>query len=167
MTDLSSPIYHDEEAARLHLEALRWTDGRFCPHCGAADGTSPVESKNHSPGLYFCNNCSKTFTVRVGTLFERSHVPLHKWVLAFELMVASKKGISAHQLHRMLDVTYKTAWFMAHRIREAMNPLGYPGPMGTHGAQSKPIRATSAGKARTAIKASAAIPRPPSKSSLP
>jgi transposase-like protein len=133
MTDLSSPIYHDEEAARLHLEALRWANGRFCPHCGATEATSPVASKKHAPGLYFCNACSKTFTVRVGTLFERSHVALHKWVLAFELMAASKKGMSAHQLHRMLGVTYKTAWFMAHRIREAMQPDGYQGPMGSAG----------------------------------
>ncbi len=129
MTDLLKPIFTDEETARLHLEALRWASGRVCPHCGECEKTSPTESKNHKPGLYYCKSCEKTFTVTVGTLFERSHVPLNKWLLAFHLMAASKKGISSHQLHRMLGVTYKTAWFMTHRIREAMkspqtSPLG-------------------------------------------
>src|SRR5205085_8115105 len=109
-----------------------WSKGRVWPHCGECEKTSPTESKNHKPGLYYWNSCETTFTVTVGTLFERSHVPLHKWMLSFHLMSASKKGISAHQLHRMLGVTYKTAWFMAHRIREAMTTkptgkLGGPG----------------------------------------
>lgn len=133
MTDLSKPIYHDDNAARKHLERLRWADGRFCPHCGATEGTSSVAGEKHRPGLYYCNDCKRTFTVMVGTLFERSHIALHKWVLAFELMAASKKGISAHQLHRMLGITYKSAWFMAHRIREAMQDPEYPGPMGKDG----------------------------------
>ena len=120
MCDLTKPIFTDVESAREHLEELRWAKSRFCPHCGEAERTSPTESKNHKPGLYYCNACAKTFTVTVGTLFERSHVPLNKWMLAFHLMASSKKGISSHQLHRMLDVTYKTAWFMSHRIREAM-----------------------------------------------
>lgn len=132
MTDLSKPIYHDDNAARKHLERLRWANGRFCPHCGATEGTSPVTGEKHRPGLYYCNDCKRTFTVTVGTLFERSHIALHKWVLAFELMAASKKGISAHQLHRMLGVTYKSAWFMAHRIREAMRPSD-PKPIGGSG----------------------------------
>ena len=123
MADLLNPIFTDEEAAREHLESLRWSaTGRVCPHCGDCENTSPTASKNHKPGLYYCNSCEKTFTVTVGTLFERSHVPLNKWLLSFHLMASSKKGISAHQLHRMLGVTYKTAWFMAHRIREAMRP---------------------------------------------
>ncbi|HLI10233.1 MAG TPA: IS1595 family transposase [Alphaproteobacteria bacterium] len=135
MSDLSNPIYNDENAAREHLEALLWKDGRYCPHCGATEGMVKVEGtkKSHRPGLYYCNSCGKQFTVTVGTLFERSHIPLHKWVLAFHLMSASKKGISAHQLHRMLGITYKSAWFMTHRIREAMHNPQYPGPMGKGG----------------------------------
>ena len=120
MTDLTSPIFHDEDAARAHLEALRWPNGPTCPHCGSVDGIKRLAGKTTRPGLHACNACREHFTVTVGTVMERSHVPLHKWVLAFHLMAASKKGISAHQLHRTIAVTYKTAWFMAHRIREAM-----------------------------------------------
>ena len=128
----TNPIFSNEIKAREHLEKLRWADGRYCPHCGNSEGTSPVRGKKHRPGLYYCNGCKKQFTVTVGTLFERSHIPLTKWLAAFHLMAASKKGMSAHQLHRMLGVTYKTAWFMAHRIREAMRdpnpePMGGPG----------------------------------------
>lgn len=131
MTDITNPIYNDPDAARAHLEALRWADGRFCPHCGATEGTAEVKGKkrSHRDGLYYCNDCKKQFTVTVGTIFERSKVPLHKWVLAYQLMASSKKGMSAHQLHRMLGVTYKTAWFMAHRIRETMRDDD-PSPMG-------------------------------------
>lgn len=124
MDNLLNPIFQDEEKAREHLEALRWSEFRACPHCGDTENTSPTASKNHKPGLYYCNSCEKTFTVCVGTLFERSHIPLNKWLLAFHLMASSKKGISAHQLHRSLGITYKSAWFMAHRIREAMNGHG-------------------------------------------
>jgi len=132
MTDLTNPIFQDKNKARKHLESIRWADGRFCPHCGATEGTSFVRGKKHRPGLYYCNSCQKQFTVTVGTVFERSKVPLNKWMLAFHLMASSKKGISAHQLHHMLGVTYKTAWFMAHRIRESMKddapePMGGPG----------------------------------------
>jgi transposase-like protein len=135
MADLLNPIFLDEELAREHLESLRWAAGRVCPHCGVVDESSPTASKNHKPGLYYCNACAKTFTVTIGTLFERSHVPLNKWLMAFHLMAASKKGMSAKQLERMLGVTYKTAWFMCHRIREAMttkptNMLGGPGGSG-------------------------------------
>lgn len=118
--DLLNPIFTDEEAAREHLEALRWANGRVCPHCGECEATSPTASKNHKPGLYYCKSCEGTFTVTVGTLFERSHIPLNKWLLAFHLMAASKKGISAKQMERMLGLSYKSAWFMCHRIREAM-----------------------------------------------
>lgn len=133
--DLLNPIFLDEELAREHLEALRWANGRVCAHCGVVDESGLTASKNHKPGLYYCNACGKTFTVTVGTLFERSHVPLNKWLMAFHLMAASKKGMSAKQLERMLGVTYKTAWFMAHRIREAMTTeaggmLGGPGSSG-------------------------------------
>ena len=129
MFDLSNPIFHDETKARAYLESLRWADGRFCPHCGEAEKTSPAKAKNR-PGLYVCLSCKKQFTVRVGSIFERSHIPLHKWAAGFYLMAASKKGISSHQLHRTLGITYKSAWFMAHRIREAMRddtPLGMGG----------------------------------------
>lgn len=135
MLDLKNPIFSNENKARSHLEKLRWPDGRYCPHCGETEKTSVVRGKRR--GLYFCNSCAKQFTVTVGTLFERSHVPLSKWLAAFHLMASSKKGMSAHQLHRMLGVTYKTAWFMAHRIREAMRETN-PGPMG---GSSQPVQA--------------------------
>ncbi len=129
MSDITNPIFTDETKAREYLESLRWADGRFCPHCGESERTSPVESKHHREGFYYCLSCKKSFSVTVGTVMERSHIPLNKWVAAFILLTASKKGISAHQLHRMLKITYKSAWFMAHRIREAMTdpkagPLG-------------------------------------------
>lgn len=133
MCDLTNPIFTDKAKAREHLEGIRWADGRFCPHCGAVEGTSFVRGKKHRPGLYYCNECKKQFTVTVGTIFERSKVPLNKWMLAFHLMAASKKGMSAHQLHRSLGVTYKTAWFMAHRIRESMRPASNKGPLGGEG----------------------------------
>jgi transposase-like protein len=129
MSDITNPIFTDETKAREYLESLRWADGRFCPHCGESERTSPVESKHHREGFYVCLSCKKSFSVTVGTVMERSHIPLNKWVAAFILLTASKKGMSAHQLHRMLKITYKSAWFMAHRIREAMTdpkagPLG-------------------------------------------
>ncbi|MFN0193276.1 MAG: IS1595 family transposase [Aestuariivirga sp.] len=136
MTDLQNPIFNDLDKAREALEAARWPNGPYCPHCGNADPerVAKVEGvkKSHRPGLYYCNECKGQFTVTVGTVFERSKVPLTKWWLATHLMASSKKGISAHQLHRMLGVTYKTAWFMAHRIREAMKDMN-PGPLGGEG----------------------------------
>jgi transposase-like protein len=117
--DLTAPLFTDEAKAREHLEAIRWPDGPVCPHCGENDVTR-LDGEAHRPGLIQCNACREQFSVTVGTLFERSHLPLHKWLLAFHLMASSKKGMSAHQMHRMLDITYKTAWFMCHRIREAM-----------------------------------------------
>lgn len=128
----TDPKFNDDDAAREHLEALRWPNGAVCPHCGGADRQSKLEGKSHRPGLYFCGHCRQQYTVTVGTVFERSKVALHKWVYATHLMCASKKGISAKQLERMLGVTYKTAWFMAHRIREAMN-IEPSGPMGDNG----------------------------------
>ena len=127
MTDITSARYKTEAAARKHLERVRWPDGAICPHCGTIDRASRI--KGGRKGLWFCNSCRKQFSVTVGTLFERSKVPLHKWLLATHLMCASKKGISAHQLHRTLGVTYKTAWFMAHRIRESMRDSD-SGPLG-------------------------------------
>jgi transposase-like protein len=125
-------IYSDENAARKHLEGLLWPDGPVCPHCQAVDKATKLAGKSTRPGVYKCRECEKPFSVTVGTVFERSHVPLHKWVYAVHLLTSSKKGISSHQLMRMLDVTYKTAWFMAHRIREGMRPAN-PTPMGGSG----------------------------------
>ncbi len=124
--DLTNPIFTDESAARAHLEALRWPDGPSCPHCGEAEQVTRMDGEAHRPGLLQCRSCRKQFSVTVGTLFERSHIPLHKWLLAFHLMASSKKGMSAHQMHRMLGITYKSAWFMAHRIREAMKTPARP-----------------------------------------
>lgn len=134
MTKLTDKIFHDDEAAREHLEAIRWPNGPVCPHCGNADqdAIKRLEGKSHRPGLFQCNACREHFTVTVGSVMERSHIPLHKWVLAFHLMNASKKGMSAHQMHRMLGITYKSAWFMCHRIREAMIDAA-PSPMGGEG----------------------------------
>jgi hypothetical protein len=127
-------IYSDDEAAREHLETLLWPDGPICPHCGVVDEATLMQGKSHRPGLYQCNACRKPFTVTVGTIYERSHIPLHKWVYATHLMTASKKGISAAQLHRMLGFgSYRTAWFMAHRIREAMKGSSGKGPLGGEG----------------------------------
>ena len=114
------PRFQDAEAARVHLEAIRWPNGPVCPHCGGMSRNTLMQGKAHRAGLYSCGDCREQFTVTVGTVFERSKIALHKWVMATHLMCASKKGISAKQLERMLGVTYKTAWFMAHRIREAM-----------------------------------------------
>ena len=120
MCNLSNPIYHDKDKAREHLESIRWPDGPICPHCGVIDNATEMNGKAHRPGLYKCRDCRKQFSVTVGTVFERSKVPLNKWLLATHLIISSKKGISSHQIHRSLGVTYKTAWFMAHRIRCAM-----------------------------------------------
>ena len=132
MFDITAARFNSEPAARKHLEKVRWPDGPFCPHCGCLDRAHRIKGKSARPGLWFCGECRKQFTVTVGTLFERSKVPLHKWLLATHLICASKKGMSAHQLHRMLGVTYKTAWFMAHRIREGMREIN-PGPLGGEG----------------------------------
>lgn len=127
---LTHPAYQNDDAAREYLESLRWPSGPICPHCGAVEGITTLQGKASRPGLYQCNPCHGQFTVTVGTIFEKSKIPLHKWLLAFRLMAGSKKGISAHQIHRTLGITYKSAWFMAHRIREAMGPDGSEPPMG-------------------------------------
>lgn len=120
MTNLTLPMFTNEAAAIAHMEADRWPTGATCPLCGC-DNVLKMGGKTQA-GMWMCNGCRGKFTVRTGTVFERSHIPLHKWLLATHLMASSKKGISAHQLHRMLGITYKSAWFMAHRIREAMSP---------------------------------------------
>ena len=125
MCGLTNPVFHNETKARKYLESLRWADGVHCPICGQIDTCKPYPMKSKKgksvAGWHHCNYCRKKFTVRVGTLYERSHIPLHKWLLATHLMCSSKKGISAHQLHRSLNIQYKSAWFMAHRIREGIN----------------------------------------------
>jgi len=130
MDDILAPRFTNEVAARKHLEAIHWPNGPVCPHCESEDCTR-LDGKKHRDGLIQCNLCRKQFTVTVGTVFERSKIPLNKWLLANHLLCSSKKGMSSHQLHRMLGVTYKTAFFMTHRIRKAMeddgSPLGGPG----------------------------------------
>jgi transposase-like protein len=125
-------IYTDPNAAREHLESLLWPDGPVCPHCGVVGQATLLKGKSTRPGVYKCRDCEKPFSVTVGTVLEDSKVPLHKWVYAMHLYTASKKGFSAHQLHRTLKVSYKTAWFMAHRVREAMRDNIIP-PMGGEG----------------------------------
>lgn len=134
IADLQNPAFQDEDKAREALEAIRWPDGPFCPHCGNSDQEKIAkgQGKAHRPGLYYCAECNGQFTVTVGTVMERSKIPLSKWLMAMHLMGASKKGMSALQLQRMLGVTYKTAWFLAHRIREAMTPKKR-GPIGGEG----------------------------------
>jgi len=117
---INDPIFSDETKAREYLEGVRWPDGPVCPHCGNSENVYELNGAAHRPGLYKCSKCRKQFTVTVGTLFESSKVPLQKWLLTVYLLCASKKGHSSHQIHRMIGVTYKTAWFMTHRIREAM-----------------------------------------------
>src|SRR5881227_3258299 len=130
--NLTDTLFTDEAKARAHLEEIRWPDGPVCPHCGSVDKVYRLSGKSHRPGLIHCNNCDGSFTVTTGSVMESSHVPLNKWVLAYRLMASSKKGMSAHQLHRTIGVTYKTAWFMSHRIREAMREDVLP-PMGGSG----------------------------------
>ena len=152
MTDLSNPIFNNEEKARAYLEAQRWPDGPYCPFCGQTETVKMLPPKGSmGRGWYHCKDCRKKFTVRVGTLYERSHVPLHKWLLATHLLCASKKGMSAHQLHRMLGVTYKTAWFMAHRIREAMRDKN-PEPMGGDGKAVEADETYFGGKKRRSMR---------------
>lgn len=117
---LSDPIFHDAEKAREWLEARVWKDGRVCPHCGVVGESTLMKGKTTRPGLYQCNACREPFTVTVKTLYERSKVPLNKWLAATYLLMASKKGVSALQVGRMLGVSKKTAWFLCHRIRESV-----------------------------------------------
>lgn len=131
--NLTNPIFTDEAKAREHFEATRWPDGPYCPFCGQTETVKRLGGKSMGPGWYHCKDCRRKFTALVGTVMERSHIPVTKWLMAMHLMAASKKGMSAHQLHRMLGVTYKSAWFMAMRIREAMRELWPDEPMGGGG----------------------------------
>jgi transposase-like protein len=133
MSILNASHFHSEEAAYAFVEAHIWPDGRFCPHCGTVDQSGKLAGKSTRIGTYKCYACRKPFTVKVRTIFEASHVKLHIWLQAMFLLCSSKKGISANQLHRTLGVTLKTAWFMAHRIREAMKDNGDSGPLGGEG----------------------------------
>ncbi len=137
MSLLSAPFFHDEAAAYAKLESIVWPSGPACVHCGSMDRITVVCGKTARMGLRRCGDCKLQFRVTVGTVFERSHIPLHQWLQAAYLMCASKKGISAHQLHRTLGVTYKTAWFMAHRLREAMRST----PTGRLGGRGKAVEA--------------------------
>jgi transposase-like protein len=132
MSDLSNPIFHDEAKAREWLETRLWATGPICPKCGAVDEATLMQGKSHRPGLYQCNACREPFTVTVGTLYERSKVPLHKWLAATHLMMASKKGMSALQVGRLLGLSKKTAWFLCHRIRESLRETA-PDMLGGHG----------------------------------
>ena len=123
MSALSRPEFHDEAKAFEHLESMVWADGKSCPHCGAVDRLTKVTAnpaKRIREGLWRCGHCKGQFTAKIGTVFEHARLPLHKMLQAVYLMTSSKKGISAHQIHRVLEITYKSAWFLCHRIREAM-----------------------------------------------
>ena len=135
MSILSQKQFHDEAAAFAYVEAELWPNGPVCPHCGGVDRISAIKpnpEKKVRIGLKFCGQCRKQFTVRVGTIFEDSHLPMTKWLQAIFLMCSSKKGVSSHQLMRTLETTYKTAWFLTHRIREAMRS-GALAPFGQNG----------------------------------
>jgi len=132
-TNLDDPCYHDDGAARIMFESIRWPHGPTCPKCAKIDTVTVLGGESMGPGWYWCNDCRLKFTVRVGSVLERSHIPLHKWMLGFRLYASSKKGFSAHQLMRTVNLgSYRSAWFMAHRIRRAMEdddglPLGGEG----------------------------------------
>src|SRR5438105_7906099 len=131
--DLRNPIFHDDDAAREYLETVLWPHGPVCPRCGVmGDRITKMSGKSLRPGVYNCKDCRKPFSVTVGTVMERSHIPLSKWVLASRLMAASKKGFSAHELHRCMDISYEAAWFLFHRLREAASSPSST-PMGGEG----------------------------------
>ena len=132
MSALSAPHFHNEEAAYAYVEARIWPNGPVCPHCGGVDRIGKMGGKSTRVGAYKCYQCRKPFTVKIGTIFEASHVPMNIWLQAMYLIAGSKKGISSNQLHRTLGVTFKTAWFMSHRIREAMKSND-PGMFGEGG----------------------------------
>jgi len=131
---LDQPRFRSEEAAYAYVESIVWPDGRVCPHCGVIEKSRPLNGKTTRIGVYKCYACRKPFTVKVGTIFEKSHVPMHIWLQAMHLMCSSKKGFSANQFCRILGVDFKTGWFIGHRIREAMMPSGNDsGPLGGEG----------------------------------
>jgi transposase-like protein len=133
MSNLSAPHFHNEEAAYAYVEARLWPNGPVCPHCGGVERISKMQGKSTRVGAYKCYQCRKPFTVKIGTVFEDSKVPMRLWLQAMYLIAGSKKGISSNQLHRILGVTLKTAWFMSHRIREAMRSGDLAVPFGSGG----------------------------------
>jgi transposase-like protein len=151
MSVLSEPQYHSEEAAYTFVEAHVWRDGRVCPHCGVVGRSGALTGKSTRIGVYKCYACRKPFTVKVGTIFESSHVKLHIWLQAMFLLCSSKKGMSTHQLHRTFGVTLKTAWFMTHRIREAMREGKLSGGMGGEGKFVEADEPMLAAKRRTGL----------------
>jgi transposase-like protein len=154
--DLTNKIFHDETAAREHLEALLWPHGEVCPHCGVIGQATLMKGKTTRPGLYKCRACRKPFTFTMGTVMERSKISLAKWVLAAQLMASSKKSMSAHQLHRMIDTNYETAWFLFHRLREAAAGVDTSSPLGGVGMEIETDESYIGGKARN--KAFGAVP---------
>ena len=144
--DITDPIFHDEAKATAHMEADRWPNGVICPLCGS-EKVHKMGGKTQN-GMFVCYDCAQKFTIRTGTVFERSHIPLHKWLLATRIMAASKKSVSALQLQRMLGLgSYRTAWFMCMRIREAMKPAKV-GPLGGHGKVVEADETEIGGKAK-------------------
>lgn len=158
--NLTDPVYSDADKARQHLEALHWPEGPVCPHCGNCDATriTKLAGKSTRPGVHKCKECEKPFTVTVGTVMEDSKIPLNKWLMAFALFASSKKGFSAHQLHRSIGITYKSAWFMAHRIREAMKTEA-TGPLGGEGKTVEADETFIGGKEKNRHKAKRATKR--------
>jgi len=153
--NLTDPIFNDEDKARAYFEQIRWPNGVTCTHCGNANSAriyaiAANPAKKVRAGLWECQDCHGQFTVRTGGVMESSHLPLTKWALAYRFMASSKKGMSAHQLHRSIGVTYKTAWFMWHRIREAMREDVLP-PMA---AQARSLRLMKPSSARDRISSS-------------
>lgn len=158
---LSAKHFHDEKAAFAFVEKRIWANGRVCPHCGVVDRSGPLKGKSTRLGVYKCYACRKPFTVKVGTVFESSHIPMHIWLQAMALMSSSKKGISTNQLHRVLGVGLKAAWFLSHRIREAMRD-GSLSPMGGSGGAVE-IDETYFGRMKTPRPSPARKGRPPLK----
>lgn len=153
MCDPRNPMFHDEDRARAYFEEQRWPDGPVCPRCGEDKYVHRLEGKSHRDGLMQCNSCREPFSVTVGTVMERSHIPLTKWALGFHKMAASKKGISAKQMQRELDLkSYRTAWFMNHRIREAMRIDAKGNPIGGEGKVVESDETFVGGKAKNAHK---------------
>src|SRR5690606_34766358 len=132
MSVLSQKHFHDEKAAYKYVEKHVWAEGRSCPHCGTVGRSGELKGKSTRIGVYKCYQCRKPFTVKVGTVFESSHIKLHLWLQAMFLMASSKKGISSNQLARILGITLKSAWFLSHRLRVAMQTVGME-PMGGEG----------------------------------
>jgi transposase-like protein len=163
MINLTNPVFHDEEKARRFLESERWPDGVSCPFCGGFDAVRKLDKNGAmGPGWFYCNSCDQQkFTVRTGSIMERSHVPLAKWAMAFRLFAASKKGVSSKQLQRMLGVSYKTAWFIGHRIREACKDAAGAPPLGGEGKVLESDETFVGGKAKTAHKSKPIPPKRP------